>query len=388
MNDQLKNGTHRKDERSAKRASAWIRRMCAIVVAALMLISCVGCTSFVSVEEYEALKTALTGEIHSLKSQNEAAGQEIDSLKNTNKAAQEELDALNGSYNAAQQQIDSLKNSNAAAQREINSLGSSYAAAQQKIDILEAAIAAARREIDALKAADVAAQEEIDALEAANQAAQQEIERLKQEIQRLQDQIAPTPKIRIYIDQGHNPTGNHNAGASGNGLYEQDLTFTIGRLLAQLLEKDGRFAVCLSRPTADTVLGKDNTSSLEARVKGAQEFGAEYFISLHINSFSSESANGIEVYAAERNSTSYAFGNQLLQGLAHATNLRNRGMKLNPDLYVLKNATMPAVLLEMGFISNREDAALLAQKPELFAKGIYEGVLAYFGLPARDISEN
>ena len=94
------------------------------------------------------------------------------------------------------------------------------------------------------------------------------------------------------------------------------------------------------------------------------------------------------MYAAERNSTSYAFGNQLLQGLAHATNLRNRGMKLNPDLYVLKNATMPAVLLEMGFISNREDAALLAQKPELFAKGIYEGVLAYFGLPARDISEN
>ena len=57
-----------------------------------------------TLEEYEALKTALTGEIHSLKSQNEAAGQEIDSLKNTNKAAQEELDALNGSYNAAQQQ--------------------------------------------------------------------------------------------------------------------------------------------------------------------------------------------------------------------------------------------------------------------------------------------
>ncbi|MBE6620356.1 MAG: hypothetical protein E7625_03215 [Ruminococcaceae bacterium] len=338
-------------------------------------------------EEYAALKTELTSEINSLKGRNEAAQQVLDSLRSAYEAAQQEINTLKSGYEAAQQEIDSLKNSNAAAQREINSLGSSHAAAQQKIDILKVAIAAAQREIDALKAADAASREEIDTLEAANQAAQQEIERLKKQIQELQDQIAPTKKIRIYIDQGHNPTGYHNAGASGNGLYEQDLTFTIGRLLAQLLEQDGRFEVCLSRPTADTVLGTDNTSSLEARVRGAQEFGAEYFISLHTNSFSSESANGIEVYAAEQNSTSYAFGNQLLQGLVRATNLRNRGMKLDPDLHVLKNATMPAVLLEMGFISNREDAALLAQSPELFAKGMYDGILAYFGLPARDIFE-
>jgi len=387
MNDQLKNGTHRKGGRRTERASAWMRGVCTIFVAAFMLISCIGCTSLVSMEEYAALKTELTSEINSLKGRNEAAQQVLDSLRSAYEAAQQEINTLKSGYEAAQQEIDSLKNSNAAAQREINSLGSSHAAAQQKIDILKVAIAAAQREIDALKAADAASREEIDTLEAANQAAQQEIERLKKQIQELQDQIAPTKKIRIYIDQGHNPTGYHNAGASGNGLYEQDLTFTIGRLLAQLLEQDGRFEVCLSRPTADTVLGTDNTSSLEARVRGAQEFGAEYFISLHTNSFSSESANGIEVYAAEQNSTSYAFGNQLLQGLVRATNLRNRGMKLDPDLHVLKNATMPAVLLEMGFISNREDAALLAQSPELFAKGMYDGILAYFGLPARDIFE-
>jgi N-acetylmuramoyl-L-alanine amidase len=55
-------------------------------------------------------------------------------------------------------------------------------------------------------------------------------------------------------------------------------------------------------------------------------------------------------------------------------------MKLGPNLVVLKNATMPAVLVEMGFISNRMDAALMSEHPELFAIGIYNGILNYFGL--------
>lgn len=77
-------------------------------------------------------------------------------------------------------------------------------------------------------------------------------------------------KIRIYIDQGHNPLHYHNSGAEGNGLYEQDLTFNIGRMLAELLEEDGRFEVCLSRPDESTVLGNDTASSLDARVDGAR----------------------------------------------------------------------------------------------------------------------
>ena len=166
------------------------------------------------------------------------------------------------------------------------------------------------------------------------------------------------------------------------------MTFTIGCLLAQLLEEDGRFEVCLSRPTADTVLGTDNTSSLVARVRGAQEFGADYFISLHTNSYEIESANGIEVFVAEQDSTSYVFGDSLLQGLINSTNLRNRGMQLNPDLYVLQNATMPAALLEMGFISNPTDAALLAESPDLFAEGIYDGILTFFELTAPTTSSN
>lgn len=185
-------------------------------------------------------------------------------------------------------------------------------------------------------------------------------------------------KVRIYIDQGHNPAPHHNIGAEGNGLYEQDLTFYIGRALAELLLEDCRFDVCLSRPDESSVLGTDNASSLIERVDGATSFEADYFISLHINSYTDDAVNGIEVFVMEENSVSYDFGSCLLQGLIDSTDLKNRGMKLSSELFVLRNTTMPAALLEMGFISNVNDAALLFENPDIFAEGIYDGILEYF----------
>ena len=186
--------------------------------------------------------------------------------------------------------------------------------------------------------------------------------------------------IKIYIDQGHNPAPHHNSGATGNGLYEQDVTFLIGCLLADLLRADKRFEVQLSRPNKSVVLGTDNKSSVMARVEGAAEFNADYLISLHTNSFDQDTANGIEIYVAKESGESYVFGESLLNGLVESTNLKKRGMKLNPDLDILEYSSMPAVLVEMGFISNSEDAALLSEHPELFAQGIYNGILDYFGL--------
>ncbi|MBO5273563.1 MAG: N-acetylmuramoyl-L-alanine amidase, partial [Clostridia bacterium] len=58
--------------------------------------------------------------------------------------------------------------------------------------------------------------------------------------------------------------------------------------------------------------------------------------------------------------------------------LRTRGVASRPGLYVLKRTAMPAALIEMGFISNANDAALMTQNPELFARGIYNGIKDYF----------
>ena len=123
-------------------------------------------------------------------------------------------------------------------------------------------------------------------------------------------------------------------------------------------------------------------------MQSAKDFEADYFINLHINSFTSDSANGIEIHTAEASGTSYNFGEALLDGIIDSTNLRNRGMKQSPNLYVLKNATTPAVLVEMGFISNAGDAELLSTSPDLFAQGLYNGILNYFNLAPITSSSN
>lgn len=195
----------------------------------------------------------------------------------------------------------------------------------------------------------------------------------------------PVEKIKIYIDQGHNPFSpthppSWNTGASNEslGLYEQDLTYEIGILLAEMLAQDDRFEVRLSRPTPETILGTDNDSALDFRVNDAAEWGADYFISLHINSYGDPSIDGVEVYTATTDGEQYELGKKLLNGLLNATQLDNRGMRDGSQLRVLKNAQMPAVLLEMGYISNLNDATLLDESPDLFAQGVYDGIQTYF----------
>ncbi len=183
--------------------------------------------------------------------------------------------------------------------------------------------------------------------------------------------------IKIYIDQGHNPE-NPNAGAEGNGLLEQDITYRIGQELAALLRADPDFEVRLSRPDAGTSLGTSNTTSLQARVSDANSWGADYFISLHTNSSDNPNASGVEAFAYSRPSRAFSLGEDIVEELTDITGLRDRGMKVRPGLYVLRNTAMPAVLVEMGFISNPGDAALMNDDPQLFARGIYNGIKEYF----------
>ncbi len=190
--------------------------------------------------------------------------------------------------------------------------------------------------------------------------------------------IAPVENpIKIYVDQGHNFAGYHNSGAQGNGLDEGAVTYEIGIRLAALLENDPRFEVRLSRPTKSTVLGTDNSSSLRARSSGANSWGADYFVSIHCNSASAASAHGTEVYSYDSPSDGSRLAASILSSLCSATGLSSRGTKVNPELAVLRQTTMTAVLVETGFVSNASDAALLSSNPGLFAQGIYNGIVAF-----------
>ena len=185
--------------------------------------------------------------------------------------------------------------------------------------------------------------------------------------------------IKIFIDQGHNPI-NPNAGAEGFGLREQDITYDIGKRLANLLEGDPNFEVKLSRNTPTEQLGTSNSTSLAARVNSAIAWGADYFISLHTNASVNPDAGGTEGYAYSMNSEGYWLGEEIIDSISDFTRIQNRGMFVRPSLYVLRRTPMPATLIEMGYITNENDAYLLSQRPQLFADAIYEGLLSYFGL--------
>lgn len=185
--------------------------------------------------------------------------------------------------------------------------------------------------------------------------------------------------MKIFVDQGHNPQ-NPNAGAEANGVREQDVTYAVGVDLAELLRSNPFFEVRLSRNSPTEQLGTSVATSLAARVDAANSWGADYFISLHCNSSPNTSASGSEVYVYSETSPAFPLGEDILVGLQNATGLPNRGMRINPGLYVLRRTNMPALLVEMGYLTNLNDADMLATDPQSFARGIYNGMLTYFQL--------
>ena len=156
--------------------------------------------------------------------------------------------------------------------------------------------------------------------------------------------------MNIFIDQGHNPQ-NPNAGAEYGGVREQDVNYTVGVLLADILRTVPGIEVRLSRNTPYEQLG---TSS----VNYPQASGSEAY-----TYYTTGPAHDLAVY--------------ILDGLNKQTGLPNRGVIQNTSLYVLRRTTMPAVLVEMGFLSNATDRHLLTERPDLFAQGIADGTLEY-----------
>ncbi|WP_027400237.1 N-acetylmuramoyl-L-alanine amidase family protein [Anaerovorax odorimutans] len=185
--------------------------------------------------------------------------------------------------------------------------------------------------------------------------------------------------IKIFIDQGHNPV-NPNAGAEANGVIEQDVNYEVGVRLAELLNNNPNFEARLSRNSPTEQLGTSTLTSLQARTDGANNWGADFFISLHANASNIVEASGSEAYVYMLESPAYYMATRILQGLNYRTGLPNRGVMTNQRLYVLRNTDMPAVLVEMGYLTNPTDAYLLSTDPQSFAQGIYNGILMYYGL--------
>jgi len=192
--------------------------------------------------------------------------------------------------------------------------------------------------------------------------------------------------VKLYFDPGH---GGSDPGASGNGFREKDLALQIALEIRSMLKKYKGAQVRLSRTT-------DKYLSLSARTNDANKWGADYFLSIHLNAFNG-SANGYEdfIYNGLSNSSGTAkkrdiIHDEVYKAITSMGSTPNRGRK-KANFAVLRQTDMPAMLSENLFIDGSADGKIIKQKDyvENVAQGHVNGLAKAFNLKKRsDNSSN
>ncbi|QUL98658.1 MAG: N-acetylmuramoyl-L-alanine amidase [Candidatus Fermentithermobacillus carboniphilus] len=183
----------------------------------------------------------------------------------------------------------------------------------------------------------------------------------------------------IVIDPGHG--GDEPGAISYWGDKEKDFTLPIGLQLKNQLESLG--ATVVMTRYADYTPGSDwwpPVDDLEARVSIANSRGADLFLSIHINSYPKDpGVSGVMGFCQNGSWESRVLAWSIAQGVAGTTGLGLIDVQPGP-YYVLNHTYMPAALIEVGFMTNRNDVSLLRQSwfQEEVARGMARGVLDYF----------
>lgn len=175
----------------------------------------------------------------------------------------------------------------------------------------------------------------------------------------------------IVVDPGH---GGSDPGAIGaSGTYEKDITLAVSLKLRNLLRNAGA-TVIMTRET-------DVYPMLNERTELANQLNADIFVCIHCNSLNRVDPGGTETfYAPKRIADSGKLAQAIQRELVKSINLFDRGVK-SDEFYVLNRTNMPSALVETAFISKKDEETLLLDPnfQDKIAKGIYQGIMAYFG---------
>ena len=174
-------------------------------------------------------------------------------------------------------------------------------------------------------------------------------------------------KIVVIIDPGH---GGKDSGAIGiGGVQEKNIILPIGKRIAEVLERNG-IQVIMTRDS-------DYFVTLPGRVTMAQQANADVFVSVHANSAgeSRPEVSGLETYYYDSGLTlARVVHSKILQSL----NIRDRNVR-KARFYVLRKNSMPAILVETGYLTGRDDVAKLRTSAyqNQMADAIAQGILQY-----------
>ena len=182
----------------------------------------------------------------------------------------------------------------------------------------------------------------------------------------------------IIIDPGH---GSPDGGAVGkNGSLESELNLQIASKLSEELTERG-YKVIMTRSSSDG-LDKKKKADMKARLDIMKEENADIFVSIHMNKFSQSKYRGAEVLYSGNFIQSTLLAQMIMDEIKSIDpKNQTRGIKeAKSSLYLMKNADLPAVIVECGFISNDEEEKLLNQKEyqSRIASAICDGIIAYY----------
>jgi N-acetylmuramoyl-L-alanine amidase len=180
-------------------------------------------------------------------------------------------------------------------------------------------------------------------------------------------QPEPAPVYTIAIDAGH---GGRDPGAVADDVMEKDINLAIVEILRDLINAQPDMVAVQIR-TLDIFI------ALEDRILQAEEAGADLYVTVHVNSYSTEEPDGVETIVdntREQDDDSWVLAELIQAGVTEATGARDRGAR-SQESY-LQRTQMPAVSVETGYITNPAERAKLID-PEYqatIAEGILNGI--------------
>lgn len=186
----------------------------------------------------------------------------------------------------------------------------------------------------------------------------------------------------IVIDPGH---GGSDSGAIGpTGVMEKSITLRVGNELRRLLTQEGA-TVYMTRSTDKEVSPKRSKATdieeLQARCDVANQKNADIFVSIHMDSFTNDAAKGTTgYYYSLGNKRSRILADKIRAGVIDQLGTQSRGTQ-SSNFYVVKHTDMPATLVELAFISNKNEEQLMNSEDGIkkAAQGIADGIADYFG---------
>jgi len=175
----------------------------------------------------------------------------------------------------------------------------------------------------------------------------------------------------VVIDAGH---GGVDPGANNDDLLEKDINLDVALKIGKLLEQEG----------IKTMLTRDDDTFMKPseKIGFANENDACLFVSIHCNYFDDSSVNGTTTYyypsdyKEAGNLPGKEFASMIQEELIKLIGTKDRGIAPGRKTIVLKNSKMPSALVELAFITNPSDAALLASEDfrQKAAEGIAKGI--------------